>query len=62
MGEFEAKTVNVYGNKIYVCIKSSKIPGSCNSGFQIEWNYKENQPDKKIIISSYKWEKRTTYY
>jgi len=24
MGEFEAKTtVNVYGNKIYVCIKSS---------------------------------------
>jgi len=54
MGEFEAKTVNVYGNKIYVCIKSSKIPGSCNSGFQIEWNYKENQPDKKIIISSYK--------
>jgi len=26
MGEFEAKTtVNVYGNKIYVCIKSSNL-------------------------------------
>jgi len=34
MGEFEAKTtVNVYGNKFYACIKSSKIPGSCNSSF-----------------------------
>jgi len=34
MGEFAAKTtVIVYGNKIYVCIKSSKISGSCNSGF-----------------------------
>jgi len=35
MGEFEAKTssVNVNGYKIYVCIKSSKISGSCNSGF-----------------------------
>jgi len=34
MGEFEAKTtVNVYGNKIYFCIKSSKISWSCNSGF-----------------------------
>jgi len=29
MGEFEVKTtVNVYRNKIYVCIKSSKIPDS----------------------------------
>ena len=55
MGEFEVKTtVNVYRNKIYVCIKSSKIPESCNSGYQIEWNYQENQPDKKINISSYK--------
>jgi len=36
MGESEAKTtVNVYGNKIYVCIKSSKISGSCNSGLEI---------------------------
>jgi len=43
MGEFEAKTtVNMYRNNIYVCIKSSKIPGSRNSGFQIEWNYKES--------------------
>jgi len=51
MGEFDAKTtVNVYGNKIYVCIKSSKISGSCNSVFKIEWNYKENQQDKKITI------------
>jgi len=25
-------------------------------------NYKENLPDKKIIISSYKWEKRPSYY
>jgi len=34
MCEFEAKTtVNVHGNKIYVYIKSSKISGSCNSGF-----------------------------
>jgi len=34
MSESEAKkTINVYGNKIYVCIKSSKISGSCNSGF-----------------------------
>jgi len=34
MGECKAKTtVNVYGNKIYVGIKPSKIPGSCNSGF-----------------------------
>jgi len=34
MGESEAKTtVNMHGNKIYVCIKSSKISGSCNSGF-----------------------------
>jgi len=33
MGEFEAKTtVSVYGNKIYICIKSSKM-SSCNSGF-----------------------------
>jgi len=34
MGEFEAKTtVSVYRNKIYVCIESSKISESCNSGF-----------------------------
>jgi len=34
MGEFELKiNVNVYGNKIYVCIESSKISVSCNSGF-----------------------------
>jgi len=34
MGYFEAKTtVSVYGNKVYVCIKSSKISGPCNSGF-----------------------------
>jgi len=34
MGEFKAKTtVNVYGNKIYGCIKSTKISRSCNSGF-----------------------------
>jgi len=33
LGEFEAKTtVNVYGNKVYVCIKWSKIFESCNSG------------------------------
>jgi len=34
MGKFESKTtVSVYGNKFYVSIKSSKISGSCNSGF-----------------------------
>jgi len=34
MGAFEAKTtVNVYGNKTYVCINSSKFSGSCNSSF-----------------------------
>jgi len=34
MGQFEAKTtVNVCGKKTYVCMKSSKISGSCNSGF-----------------------------
>jgi len=34
MGEFEGKTTgNVYGNKIYVCIKLSTISESCNSGF-----------------------------
>jgi len=36
MSKFEAKkTVSVYGNKIYVCIKSSKISGSCNSVFKL---------------------------
>jgi len=37
MGEFEAKTtVNVYGNTIYVCIKSSKISGSMQLCF-LNW-------------------------
>jgi len=33
----------------------------CNCVFQVEWNYKENQLDKKITMSNYKWEKRASY-
>jgi len=49
MGEFEAKTtVNVYGNKIYVGIKSSKISGHATLAFKLNGNIKKiNQ--KKIL-------------
>jgi len=49
MGEFEEKTtVNVYGNKIYVCIKSSKISRSCNTGFYLNGIIKNINQTKRL--------------